>query len=89
MYGKIEALMHLVEGSCSPFNPYPAWPLSKEIFSAGEDYEKRYETLGQGPLLVTPVHSGLECGFSLMLAQTLTVFPWGLIPLTCIHLKRA
>ena len=24
---------------------------------------KTYETLGQGPLLVTPVHSGLECGF--------------------------
>lgn len=88
MYGKIEALMHLVEGSCSPFNPYPAWPYRKKS-SLQEKIMKTYETLGQGPLLVTPVHSGLECGFSLMLAQTLTVFPWGLIPLTCIHLKRA
>jgi dipeptidase D len=62
MYGKIEALMHLVEGSCSPFNPYPAWPYRKKS-SLQEKIMKTYETLGQGPLLVTPVHSGLECGF--------------------------
>ncbi|WP_418377841.1 beta-Ala-His dipeptidase [Acidaminococcus sp.] len=62
MYGKIEALMHLVEGSCTTFSPYPAWPYRKKS-SLREKVRKTYETLGQGALLVTPVHCGLECGF--------------------------